>query len=135
MEIEGIITRVLPERTGTSHAGKPWRMASYVLETIEQYPKHIMFDVSDGDSGRIARLNIQEGKRMRIFFEIDAREWEGKWFNSIRAWDAREVGGNNAAVVQQIVQPQAAQPQPQQAPQTAAPAAPSQPQEIQDLPF
>ena len=92
MEIEGIITHVLPERTGTSQAtGQPWRMAEYVLETIESYPKKICFTVSDGGSGRIARLNIQENGRYRVFFDIDAQEFNGRWFNRITAYDARPV--------------------------------------------
>lgn len=90
METEGIITHVLPERSGESQRG-PWRFASYVLETVEQYPKHMTFDVSDGDSGRIARLNIQQGKRYHVWFDIDANEYNGKWYNHIRAYDAREV--------------------------------------------
>jgi len=90
MEIEGIITEVLPERSGTSERG-PWKMAEYVLETIEQYPKHMCFTVSDGASGRIARLNIQQGQRYKIYFDIDAQKYQDRWFNRINAYDARIV--------------------------------------------
>lgn len=90
MEIEGIITKVLPIREGTSSKG-PWKMAEYVLETIEQYPKRMCFTVSDGASGRIARLNIQEGQRYRVFFDIDAQEYQGRWYNRITAFDARNI--------------------------------------------
>lgn len=88
MEIEGIITKVLPERSGTSEKG-PWRIAEYVLETVEQYPKHMCFSVSDGTGGRIARLNIKEGGRYKVYFEIDANEYQGRWYNRITAYDAR----------------------------------------------
>jgi hypothetical protein len=90
MEIEGVIIRDLGVREGTTGDGRTWKMASYVIETVEQYPKRMMFDVSDGESGRIARLGIAEGKRMKVYFGIDAREHEGRWFNRIQAYDARE---------------------------------------------
>lgn len=92
MEITGIITHALPVREGTSRNGSSWKIATYVLETVEQYPKHIAFDVSDGTSGRIERLNIQIGQKYTVYFDIDARSTaDGKWFNSIRAYDARRA--------------------------------------------
>lgn len=93
MEIEGIIKMELPVRSGVSaQTGKPWRIASYVLETISSYPKRMVFDVMDGDENRIARLNIKAGRRMKIWFDIDAHEYQGRWYNQIRAFDARETG-------------------------------------------
>jgi len=90
MEIEGIITEVCPVKSGTSERG-PWKIAGYVLETMESFPKHIYFEVSDGVDHRIERLNISLGKRMVIYFEINARKFEGRWYNSIRAFDAKEI--------------------------------------------
>lgn len=93
MEIEGIIKMELPVRSGVSaQTGKPWRIASYVLETISSYPKRMVFDVMDGDENRIARLNIKAGRRMKIWFDIDAHEYQGRWYNQIRAFDACETG-------------------------------------------
>lgn len=91
MEIEGFIVQELPVKSGTSDKG-PWRIASYVLETMESFPKRMVFEVSDGMEGRIARLNIHKGKRMKIYFDINAREWQGRWFNTVRAYDAKETG-------------------------------------------
>ena len=90
MEIEGFITEECPVKSGTSERG-PWKIAGYVLETMESFPKHIYFEVSDGMDNRIARLNIKKGKRMKIFFDINARNYEGRWYNSIRAFDAKEI--------------------------------------------
>lgn len=92
MEIRGIIKKVLPERSGTSNrTGEPWRIASYVLETEERYPQRIMFEVSDGTQGRIARLNLQEGKTYKVFLSFDASEYDGKWYNRISAYEARAI--------------------------------------------
>ena len=90
MEITGTITKVLPERKGAGQHGE-WRVASYVLVTGGLRPSYFVFDVFDGMDGRINRLGIEAGKEMTIYFDIDAHEYQGKWFNTIRAYDAREV--------------------------------------------
>ena len=90
MEIVGKIIAELGLREGVSQVtGNPWKIASYVIETIEAFPKRMVFDVSDGTAGRIERLGIKKDQVMRVWFEIDAHEKDGKWFNAIRAYDAR----------------------------------------------
>lgn len=54
-----------------------------VLETQEQYPKKVAFDVL-GD--KIAEFNLQVGEEVTVSFDINAREFNGKWFNSVNAW-------------------------------------------------
>ena len=85
MDITGRIIAVLPERSGTSsRTGSEWKVASYVLETQEQYPKKMCFEVFGSD--RIQNFNIQVGEMMTVSFDIDAHEYNGRWFNSIRAF-------------------------------------------------
>jgi len=40
---------------------------------------------------RLQRFNIQEGQYVSVSFDIEAREYQGRWFNSIRAYDVRQV--------------------------------------------
>lgn len=90
MEITGRIIAVLPERSGVSaRSGAEWRCASYVIETMEQYPRKMNFEVFGSD--RIQQFNIQAGETMTVSFDIDAREFHRQdgtvaWINSIRAW-------------------------------------------------
>ena len=85
MDITGRIIAVLPERSGVSQrSGSEWKVASYVLETQEQYPKKICFEVFGTD--RIQQLNIQAGEMLTVSFDIDAREYNGRWYNQIRAF-------------------------------------------------
>ena len=85
MEIHGKILSVLEEKTGISpKTGKNWRCGQYVLETIEQYPKKMLFEVFGED--KILGLNIKAGEELTVFFDVDAREYNGKWYNQIRAW-------------------------------------------------
>lgn len=85
MEITGKIINVLPERGGVSQrTGTPWKVGSYVIETIEQYPKKCLFEVFGED--RIKQFNVQVGQMLKVSFDIDAHEYNGRWFNGIRAW-------------------------------------------------
>lgn len=90
MELTGRIIAVLPERSGVSaRSGAEWRCASYVIETMEQYPRKMNFEVFGSD--RIQQFNIQAGETMTVSFDIDAREFHRQdgtvsWINSIRAW-------------------------------------------------
>ena len=84
MEITGKIIAVLPERGGVSKTGNEWKMQEYVLETHEQFPRKMCFNVFGAD--KIAQFNIQAGDELTVSFDINAREYNGRWYNDIRAW-------------------------------------------------
>ena len=120
-EIYGKIIAVLPQKSGTSASGKDWCIQSYVIEeTGGQYPKKLCFDVFGAD--KIAQFNIQQGEMINVQFDIDARERDGRWWNSIKAWNVQRT---------QTATPQAAPgaycQQPMQQPQPQAPFPPQQP--------
>ena len=84
MEIQGKIIAVLPTRSGTSARGTQWSSQTAVIETQEQYPKKLAFDVIND---KIEQLNIQVGEFLTVQFDINAREYNGRWFNSVNAWN------------------------------------------------
>lgn len=85
MEVVGRIIQVLEPRRGTSaRTGSEWICGQYVLETEDQYPKKVFFEVFGDD--RIKQFNIQQGERLEVSIDIDAREYNGRWFNSVRAF-------------------------------------------------
>lgn len=88
MELQGKIIVALPERSGTSARGE-WKSQSFVVETHDAYPRKMVFDVFGAD--RLARFNIQVGQEVMVSFDIDAHEYNGRWFNNIRAFDVRLV--------------------------------------------
>lgn len=88
MEIQGKVIAVLPERSGVSARGE-WKSQTYVIETQEQYPKKMAFDVFGAD--RIANFGIQFGEVISVSFDIDAHEYQGRYFNQIRAWNVTKV--------------------------------------------
>ena len=84
MELSGKVIAVLEPRGGVSKTGNPWKVQEYVIETHDQYPRKMCFDIFGED--KINQFNIQIGEEITVSFDIDAREWQGRWFNSIRAW-------------------------------------------------
>ena len=84
MEIQGKIIAVLPTRSGTSARGTQWSSQTAVIETQEQYPKKLAFDVIND---KINQFNIQVGEFLTVQFDINAREYNGRWFNSVNAWN------------------------------------------------
>lgn len=104
MELFGKIITALPERSGTSARGTQWRSITYVLETQEQYPKKLAFDVVND---RIEALNIQVGEILTVQFDINAREYNGKYFNSVNAWNVvRQQPAQGGVPPQQPIQQQ-----------------------------
>lgn len=83
MDITGKIIAVLPTRSGTSAKGTQWSSQTAVIETHEQYPKKVAFDVL---GEKITEFNLQVGEEVTVSFDINAREFNGKWFNSVNAW-------------------------------------------------
>ena len=133
MDIQGKVIAVLPERSGVSARGE-WKSQTYVIETQEQYPKKMAFDVFGAD--RIASFSIHSGEVINVSFDIDAHEYQGRYFNQIRAWAVSKVSQQAAAQapagVAQPSAPYTPPAQPQQ-PQSGAPS--SDAQSSDDLPF
>lgn len=97
MEFTAILVKQVGLREGDGQNGH-WKIASYLLETVEMYPKRMVVDVSDGQMARVAQWDGMVGKNVTIQFDIEAREWKGKWFNSLRAWGIKEnMAGKSAA--------------------------------------
>lgn len=119
-QITGKIIVALPHKSGVSQrTGNPWEIAEYIVETHEQFPKKCLFQVSGPD--RIKEMDLHVGDEVNAFIDIDAHEWQGKYYNSISAYRVDKVGQQTA----QQPAAQAAPPQQQQAP--ATPAVGSQP--------
>lgn len=129
MEIQGKVIAVLPAREGTSARG-PWKSQEYVIQTHDQYPRSMVFNVFGAD--RIDQYAIKAGDELVVSFDIDAHEYNGRWFNNIRAWNVQRV---DAAAAQAAAPVQAAPVQPQTS--DSAPFAPASESEssADDLPF
>ena len=141
MDLTGKIIAVLPANSGvSSRTGNSWMSQEYVIEVPGQYPRKCMFRIFGED--RIKQFNIQNGEDVTVSFDIDAHEYNGRWFNEIRAYNVIRANQQAAAPAPAATQaPQQADMFGGQQPQAAAPAqnplppAQEQGDNPDDLPF
>ena len=114
MEVVGKIIQVLPAQEGVGRNGNPWKVQPYVLETLDQYPRKVHFEVFGED--RIKQNPCEIDQLVTVSFDIESREFNGRWYTSIRAWRIQQGDMTQAA---------AGTPVAQAAPATAAPAEPA----------
>ena len=128
MQITGKAIAALPVKSGVSKkTGEQWQSREYVIETQEQYPKKMCFEVFGTD--KLKEFNIRNNDLIKVHFDITAREYNGKWYNSIRAWKVEHVNPEGGTANQVSAPAQQAAPAP-------APAAAPTTKEIEDdLPF
>ena len=144
MELTGTIIAVLPAMSGVSQrTGNHWMSQDYVIEVPGQYPRRCSFKIFGED--RIKQFAIQQGEQnVTVQFDIDAHEYNGRWFNEIRAYNVIRANQQAAAPAPAATQapqqtdmfggqqPQAAAPAPAQNP---FPSAQEQGDNPDDLPF
>ena len=124
MELQGKVIAVLPERSGVSARGE-WKTQDYVIETHDQYPRKMVFNVFGAD--RIAQFAIKAGEEITVSFDIDAHEYQGRWFNSIRAWNIQRMDAAASQAASPVPAADAQAPFP--------PAAQTEEESADDLPF
>ena len=116
MELTGRIIAVMAAQSGVSaRTGNAWMSQEYVIEVPGQYPRKCVFRLFGED--RIKQFNIQQGEDLTIQFDIDAHEYNGRWFNEIRAFNVQR-----GAVVPPVAAAPEASPFPPQQPMGGADA-------------
>ena len=98
MELTGRIIAVLPAQSGVSaRTGNNWMSQDYVIEVPGQFPRKCLFRIFGED--RIKQFAIQQGEELTVQFDIDAHEFNGRWFNDIRAYNVIRGQVQQQAVV------------------------------------
>lgn len=126
MELVGKIIQVLPAQEGVGRNGNPWKVQPYVLETLDQYPRKVHFEVFGED--RIKQNPCEIDQLVTISFDIESREFNGRWYTSIRAWRIQQGDMTQAAAPAPAAAPVAAAPAAAPAPANAPAAQPAAPQ-------
>lgn len=85
MEIKGKVLTLFPVKEGVGKtSGTPWKSREFVIETQDQYPKRICLQVMNDN---MDRFPMEEGMEVSVKFDISARELDGRYFNTLTAWD------------------------------------------------
>ena len=114
MQLTLKLTQLLPLQTGTGKNGE-WRKQDIIVETMqEQYPKKICVSVW-GD--KIDSVALSVGQVLRIDFDVESREYNGRWYTDVKAWKIEAVSAP-ASPEATTVYPQGIDPLPWDAPET-----------------
>ena len=95
MQVKGTLLQILKMETGVSKAGKEWKKQDFVIETNEQFPKKVCFTLF-GD--KISLIDgISEGSELEVYFSLESRDFNGKWYHNINAWKIEKAEAVNSA--------------------------------------
>ncbi|MDD6722357.1 MAG: DUF3127 domain-containing protein [Bacteroidales bacterium] len=134
MELIGKIIEECPIQEGTSRSGNPWKKRMYIVETQESYPKKVALTVFGSDRVAATEAAVKLGDTVRVSFDLESREYNGRWYTDAMAWRIELAAAQPAAPA-----PQQAYSQPQTygegAPVPPPPAAPAAANSEDDLPF
>jgi len=87
MKIKGVITKILPVKSGKTKADKDWSNQDFIVEHESgEYPKSIVISVFNG---KITIPTI--GSEVEVDINIDVTEWEGKFYNKITAYKCNTI--------------------------------------------
>lgn len=98
MQIKAQLTQLLQLQTGESKNGI-WKKQDVIVETEGQYPKKICVSIW-GD--KINESQLQIGNLLNIYYELESREFNSKWYTDVKAWKI-ELADTKVAIVENSV--------------------------------
>lgn len=91
MQLTAKLIQLLPLQTGTGKNGE-WKKQDIIVETDGQYPKKVCISIW-GD--KINEQQLVIGNSLTIDFEIESREFSGRWYTDLKAWRVEIAGTSN----------------------------------------
>jgi hypothetical protein len=82
MDISGKIIQLLQAQEGQGKNGT-WKKQEFILETGDTYPKKVCIAVW-GD--KIDIKSFKTGDAVDVSFDVESREYNGKWYTDVKAW-------------------------------------------------
>ena len=123
MDLNVKIVKILDAQSYVSKSNNQTYVTRFFVgeTTNTQFPKKVAFKVFGEE--KFNAMGIVVGGTYNVSFDVESREWNGKYFTECQAWKAVRIDG----------QPQAQQPAPTPQPQVAQ--APQQAENADDVPF
>ncbi|HEV7780330.1 MAG TPA: DUF3127 domain-containing protein [Chitinophagaceae bacterium] len=92
MQLTAKLVQLLPLQTGTGKNGQ-WKKQDIIVETEGQYPKKVCVSIW-GD--KINESLLQPGSQLSISFDVESREYNGRWYTDVKAWKIEAAGTASA---------------------------------------
>ena len=95
MQLTAKLIQILPMQSGNGKNGE-WRKQEIIVETDGQYPKKVCISMW-GD--KINEPILQIGNILDINFDVESREYNGRWYTDVKAWkvDLAGQGGSTGS--------------------------------------
>ena len=103
MELTAIYKGHTEAVEGVSKSGNSYRKMTAIFETMGDRPKTIAFQAMNATCETV--LTLVTGRAYRVSFDVESREYNGKWYTDARTWAFN-------AVEQQAQQPKTFDPLP-----------------------
>jgi len=86
MEIKGTLVAILPLEQGITKAGKDWQKLTIIIEFSEgNYQKKLALSATKEELIKTLQ-NLKKGDSITASINLESREFNGKWFNSVNVW-------------------------------------------------
>lgn len=96
---EGRLKWVGTPRTGKGRNGDPWSSVDFVLEYTDEgtgKERNIMFNLFGNE--KVNELFTRPiGTKLRVKWKPEAREFNGKWWSQLSAYEVEALEGGNTA--------------------------------------
>jgi len=92
MQLNAKLISLLPLQTGNGKNGT-WKKQDIIVETDGQYPKKVCVSIW-GD--KIDEKKLVPGNRLKIDFDVESREYNGRWYTDVKAWKVELDGATQA---------------------------------------
>jgi single-strand DNA-binding protein len=79
-EIEGL----LHKKYDTESKTNSFNTREFVITTEGMYPQFVKFQLTQDKCSLLDAYN--EGEKIKVFFDLRGREWQGKYFTNLNAW-------------------------------------------------
>ena len=93
-----VIVGKLYKKFPTESKSPTFQTREFVIEIVEgNYPQFIKFQLT---KDRCQMLdNYNEGEEIKVHFDLNGREWQGKFFTNLTSWRIEKMSGDAAAPV------------------------------------
>lgn len=90
MEIEGTLINILPLQSGVGRNGNEWKKQDIIIQTDDNYPKAVCISLW----GDLTNESLKQGDKAHIQFNLESREFNGKWYTDVKAWKIELMNGS-----------------------------------------
>ena len=93
MEITGKILQIHAPQSGEGKNGS-WKKQSFVIETLDEYPKTVCLTTWNN---RVELDKMVIGEKIKAQFDVESREFNGRWYTDLKAWKSETIEGSTAS--------------------------------------